>query len=171
MEIPSTSPRNAQEAWSSDKKTCLTLIDPMVHCLAFDGDISKYQGGEFFVACGSKNPETLEAGACSIGTHSHAGRVRVVIDEPAFLVKVKPSSAATKPKVLSGAMLYKRDLPPMLRSNLFRDLLEGYFAPPRVWKVVLDKYPGLIAMSNYLSISSNSSGAGSQSAGPFAGNR
>lgn len=127
VDIPSTSPRNAQEAWGSDKKTSLTLVDPMVvHCIAFDGDISKYQGGEFFVACGSKSPETLEAGGCSIRTHSQPGWIRVVIDEPAFLVKVRPSSATTKPKVLSGAMLYERDLPPMLRSTVFRELLQGY---------------------------------------------
>eukprot|EP00956_Cyclotella_meneghiniana_P030544 scaffold77143_cov87-Cyclotella_meneghiniana.AAC.1 len=162
VELPSTSPRNVQDAWGSDKLTCLYRVDPLIHCLSFDGDISKFQGGEFFVACASKRPDTLEAGACSVGTHSHEGRVRVVIDEPAFLVKVRASSAATKPKVLAGVLLHERDLPPMLQSSVFRDMLEGFKAPPRVWKVILDKYPGLIAMGHYLSVSSNSSGGGSR---------
>ena len=152
VELPDTSPRNVQDAWDSEKKTRLMLVSPLEHCLAFDGDISKYQGGEFFVACASKGSTSLDAGACKTGTHSHADRVKVAIDEPAFLVKVRPSSPSTKPKVLAGALLYERDLPPMLASDVFEEVLQDFEAPPRVWKLVLDHYPGIITMSTYLNI-------------------
>lgn len=162
VELPSTSPRSAQDAWDSEKKTHLMLVDPSVHCLALDGDIAKYQGGGFFVACGSKGAKALDAGACSVGTHSHADRVKVPIDGPAFLVKMRSSSAATKPKVLAGALLYERDLPPMLTSEVFEEILLGYEAPPRVWKMILDNYPGVITMANYLSITDSQSGGRSR---------
>ena len=130
VELPSTSPRNVQDVWASDKKTRLVRVDPLTHCLAYDGDISKYQGGDYFVACASMGSSTWDAAACTVGTHSQADRMRVAIDEPAFLIKVKPSSAATKPKILAGAKLYERDLPPMLRSEVFEELLQGFEAPP-----------------------------------------
>lgn len=161
VELPSTSPRSAQDAWDSEKKTHLTLVDPLVHCLALDGDMAKYQGGDFFIACASKEPNSVDATACSIGTHTHSDRVKVVIDGPAFLVKVRPSSAATKPKVLAGALLYEKDLPPMLTSAVFEEELVAYEAPPRVWKVILDNYPGVVTMANYLTITgSQSDGSG-----------
>ena len=169
VELPSTSPRNAQDAWESEKNTSLMLVDPLVHCLAFDGDVSKYQGGEFFVACAAKGQQSLDPAACTFNTHAHPDRVRVVIDEPAFLIKVRPASAATKPKVLAGASLYERDLPPMLSSDVFEEELQGFMAPPRVWKAVLDNYPGLQTMISYLTITDSQSDARSRASGRGAG--
>eukprot|EP00956_Cyclotella_meneghiniana_P024591 scaffold49562_cov20-Cyclotella_meneghiniana.AAC.1 len=70
----------------------------MLHCLSFDGEIKNYDGGEFFVACGMEHPSSIGPEACNVGTHKNVGRKRFELTGPAYVVKVKASSAATKPK-------------------------------------------------------------------------
>lgn len=45
VDIPTTSPKNARDAWNSDRVTKLVLVDPVVHCLSIDGDEKKHDGG------------------------------------------------------------------------------------------------------------------------------
>lgn len=66
------SPKDAREAWNSDRVTMLVRVDPSVHCLSIDGDEKKYNGGEYFVACGALHLSSLGPEACNVGTHSKA---------------------------------------------------------------------------------------------------
>ena len=123
VDLPATSPKAAKDAWNADKTTVLMRVDPDLHCLAIDGALNKHDGGEFFVACASLKTTSLDAGACTIGTHEKKGRPKVILPGPAFLVKVRPSSLATKPKVLAGVVLLESDLPSFLVDCGLGDLL------------------------------------------------
>jgi hypothetical protein len=148
VEMPLTSPKSAQDAWNSDKKTSLMRVDPWVHCLSIDGDAKKHDGGNFFVACASPGAMSRATAACTVGTHTMADRPKVVLIAPAYLVKVKPSSMATKQKVLADVFLYEhRSIPEILIDIGCSDLLEELPATPRVWKAVLENYPGLETMT------------------------
>lgn len=104
VELPVTSPRSAQEAWKSDKRTYMVRVDPLTHCLAFDGNSKDYEGSPYFVACGMLGAGDVSPGGCTIGTHAQKGRPRLELSGAAYLVKVRPSSMATKPKVLGGGL-------------------------------------------------------------------
>lgn len=149
VEIPATSPKNAREAWSSDRVTSLVRVNPNDHCLALDGDEKKYDGGDYFVACGSLNPSSVGPDACNIGTHKADGRRRVVLPGPAYMVKVRASSAATKPKVLAGAQLLEVSIPTVILDLGITLMLEELKATPGVWRVVLENYPGLDTMQRF----------------------
>eukprot|EP00956_Cyclotella_meneghiniana_P022890 scaffold43790_cov38-Cyclotella_meneghiniana.AAC.6 len=47
VDIPMTSPKNARDAWNSDRVTKLVLVDPVIHCLSIDGDEKKHDGGNY----------------------------------------------------------------------------------------------------------------------------
>jgi hypothetical protein len=126
VDLPATSPKAAQDAWNADKTTCLMRVDPEEHCLSIEGAIEKHDGGEFFVACASLKASSLGAGACTVGTHDKKGRPKVKLSGPAFLVKVKPSSLATKPKVLAGVILLEEELPYYLVDCGLGDLLKEF---------------------------------------------
>ena len=150
VEMPATSPKNARDAWNSDRATSLVRVDPMLHCLSFDGEIKNYDGGEFFVACGMEHPSSIGPEACNVGTHKNVGRKRFELTGPAYVVKVKASSAATKPKVLGGCYLLEIELPSeALELNLHQMLLE-FKAVPRVWRAVLEHYPGFARMVEWM---------------------
>ena len=68
----------------------------------------------------------------------------------AFLVRVRPSSAATKPKVLAGVSLLEADLPLTLVECGFAEMLQEFEAPPAVWKFMLEHYPGRTTMTAFL---------------------
>jgi hypothetical protein len=103
VELPPVSPKSTQEAWNASKMTTLMTVNPLVHCLSMDGDLKKYKGGEYFVACASPAGTTsLSADSCNIGTHLQPDHPKIQIDEPAFFVKVRPSSAATKLRFSQG---------------------------------------------------------------------
>lgn len=142
VELPATSPKAAQDAWNVDKTTSLMRVDPQEHCLSLDGAIEKYDGGDFFVACASLKASSIGAGACTIGTHDKKGRPKIELTGPAYLVKVRPASMATKPKVLAGVWLMEEELPRHLVECGFGDLLQEFKAYPSVWKGVLELYPG-----------------------------
>ena len=148
IEMPLSSPKSAQDAWASDKKTTLCRVIPEYHCLAYHGDIRDYDGGNFFVACAAPGGISREAGACTIGTHTNEDRARIVVDGPAYFVKVKSSNLATKPKVLSGVYVLESDIPTMLLEYSGSDLLD-LKATPQVWRIVLSNYPGLETMENW----------------------
>jgi hypothetical protein len=142
-DLPTTSPKNAQDAWISDKRTTLLRVDPSYHCLSLDGDLSKYQGGEYFVACASPGRDALTADACTIGTHGQAKRTKLDLPGPAYVIKVKASSLATKPKVLTGTYVIETDIPSDLLANgTVDDLLLTLETKPIVWKCILDSFPG-----------------------------
>jgi hypothetical protein len=145
--MPLTSSKSAQDAWNSEKKTSLMRVDPGVHCLSIDGDAKKHDGGNFFVACASPGAMSRAPTACTVGTHTVADRPKVVLTGPAYLVKVKPSSMATKPKVLAGVFLYEHCIPEILIEIGCGELLEELQATPRVWKALLENYPGLEVMT------------------------
>lgn len=150
VDLPVTSPsKAAQDAWNADKKTKLMRVDPEVHCLSVDGAIEKHDGGDFFVACASAKANSLGAGACTIGTHDKKGRPKLELSGPAYLVKVKPASMATKPEVLAGVMLLEEELPHYLVECGLGDLLQEFEAPPCVWKAVLEMYPGKEKMMTF----------------------
>lgn len=146
VDLPVTSPKNARDAWNGDRVTSLLKVDPRLHCLAIDGDEKKYDGGGYFVACASLHSTYLGADACSVGTHAKASRLRLELSGPTYMVKMRASSAATKPKVLAGAQLLEGDLPGILVECGQGDVLQELEAPPSVWKLVLDHYPGRRAM-------------------------
>jgi hypothetical protein len=98
VDMPMTSPKNARDAWNSERETTLTRVDPLVHCLSLDGDEKRYDGGEYYVACGMEHSLLIGPEACNVGTHKNPGRKRFDLEGPAFVVKVKASSIATKPK-------------------------------------------------------------------------
>ena len=148
VEMPLTSPKSAQDAWASDKKTTLCRVNPEYHCLAFYGEIKNYDGEQFFVACAAPGGMSRESGACNIGTHTNERRARINISGPAYFVKVKSSSLATKPKILSGVYVLEADIPPTLLEYGGGDLLELQ-ALPQVWKVVLSNYPGFKTMEDW----------------------
>lgn len=150
IDVPVTSPKNARDAWNADRVTTLVRVDPEVHCLAFDGDDRKHDGGEFFVACSSTHPLSTGPEACTIGTHSKPNRVRVELEGPAYMVKVRASSAATKPKVLAGILLYEKQLPEVLLECGLGEALQEYVALPRVWRFVLELYPGPKMMLRFM---------------------
>ena len=148
LELPLSSPRNAQDAWASEKLTTLLRVDPEEHCLAFDGDIKKHDGGDFFVVCVSPKGGN-SAGVCNVGTHSQPDRLRIELPGPAYLIKVRPASAATKPKALSGAVLLESSLPrAMVMGGCAADLL-SLQAAPKTWKIVLEFYPGASVLERW----------------------
>eukprot|EP00956_Cyclotella_meneghiniana_P001323 scaffold1440_cov23-Cyclotella_meneghiniana.AAC.4 len=154
VDLPATSPKNARDAWNSDRNTTLARVDPEVHCLSFDGDIAKYDDGDYFVACGMEHPSSIGLGACNVGTHKNAGRKRFDLEGPAYVVKVKASSAATKPKVLGGCFLLEASFPREVKQLGLDLALLGYSATPRVWRIVIENYPGLGRMIGFMGIRS-----------------
>ena len=150
VDLPVTSPKNAKDAWNSDRVTSLIRVDPQVHCLAIDGDDRKYDGGDYFVGCASSHPSSIGPDACTVGTHSKPGRIRIELSGPAFMVKVRASSAATKPKVLAGVMLLEERVPSAAWECGLADALTEYVAVPRVWKWVLELYPGPDTIWRYM---------------------
>jgi hypothetical protein len=72
-----TSPKNAREIWNSDCVTTLLRLDLSVHCLSIDSNKKKYDGGNYFVACGALCPSSLGPDACNVGTDFKASRRRV----------------------------------------------------------------------------------------------
>ena len=169
IELP-TSPKNAQDAWNSQRPTTLYRVDPAVHCLALDGDAKKFQGVEFYVACAAKGTGT-SPDVCAVGTHAQRSRPRMTLQGAAFLVRVRPSSAATKPKVLAGVYLLEADLPLTLVECGFVEMLQEFEAPPAVWKFMLEHYPGRTTMTAFLEEgdepSSGESKQGEAGRGPF----
>jgi hypothetical protein len=45
-----------------------------------------------------------------VGTHSQSKRAKFELKGPAYVIKVKASSMATKPKVLLGSFILERDI-------------------------------------------------------------
>ena len=66
------------------------------------------------------------------------------------MVKVRASSAATKPKVLAGVFLLQAKLPSVFLDCGLGDALMEYEAPPRVWRIVLEQYPGAAKMLAFM---------------------
>lgn len=66
------------------------------------------------------------------------------------MVKVRASSAATKPKVLAGVFLLQAKLPSVFLDCGLGDALMEYEAPPRVWRFVLEHYPGAPKMLAFM---------------------
>lgn len=146
VDVPLSSPKSARNAWASDKLTTLMRVVPDIHCLAFDGDDKKHDGGDYFVACAQLDGGGTGADVCSFTTHRKPKRIRAEIEGPAFMVKVRASSAATKPKVLTGVHLLEADLPKVLVECGLSEALQEYRATPEVWRTVLECYPGKAKM-------------------------
>lgn len=143
--LPEKSPKNAKDAWNSTKSTSLVRVAPQSHCLAFDGDVSKYSSdGGAFVACGLLKGQDLHPDSCTTGTHRTPDRPRFELPSPAYVVKVKPSNPSVRTKVLAGAYLLETELPSEVKGSdsPFISLLENLEAPPLIWKLVLELYPG-----------------------------
>jgi hypothetical protein len=119
-------------------------VNPDYHCLAFDGDVSKYQeGGSTIIACGLYGADATDPASCATGTHQNPGRpARFHLPGPAYVVRVKPSSPAVKAKVLSGAYLLVSDVPDEVFAAGGTSVLLAQRAPPLVWKLLFDLYPG-----------------------------
>ena len=120
-----------------------------MHCLALDGDVKKFQGADFYVACAAKGTGTSPE-VCAVGTHTAKDRPRVTLQGAVFLVRVKPSSAATKPKVLAGVSLLEADLPLTLVECGLSEMLLDFEAPPAIWKFILEHYPGRMTMETFI---------------------
>jgi hypothetical protein len=151
VELPPVSPKSTQEAWNAIKPTTLMRVNPLVHCLSMDGDLKKYKGGEYFVACASPaGTASLSADSCNIGTHLQPDRPKIQIDEPAYFVKVRPSSAATKPKILSGVFLIETDIPSSILQGGGGNLLTSFELPPPLWKFMIEMYPGYHEMLDFV---------------------
>jgi hypothetical protein len=142
VELPGTSPKNAADAWNIDKETNLLRVDPKLHCLAMDGAAGKFQGGEYFVACASPAGHSRSPDSCNVQTHLQKDRKKVQLDGPAYLVKVRPSSQATKPKVLAGVMSLMEEQIPSVLLERDENILLTLTARPAVWKYLIEEYPG-----------------------------
>lgn len=146
VELPVASPRSAQEAWKSNKHTRLVRVDPNTHCLAYDGNAKDHEGSPYFVVCGMLGAGDVSPAGCTVGTHTQRNRPRFELSGAAYVIRVRPSSMATKPKVLSGVFLLERDIPLVLIESGVITMLTELEALPRVWKYVLETYPGLTKM-------------------------
>lgn len=148
--LPEKSPKNAQDAWSSTKPASLIRVDPSLHCLSFEGDVANYTGeGAAFVACALLGGDSVSPDACATGTHRTPDRPKLLLPSPAFVVKVRPSNPTVRTKVLAGAYLLENDLPSEILAGEPSSqitLLLSLQAPPLVWKVVLELYPGREAL-------------------------
>lgn len=147
--LPSNTPRKVVEAWSVERVTTLMRVDPAQYCLAFDGDVRKdfTDATTYFIACAQRIGTSPDS--CAVGTHTDAKRPRMSITEPAYAVRVRTSSQATKPKVLAGVTVLESRFPSGLIESGIPDMLEDLEAPPAVWCVLLKGCPSAGAMSHW----------------------
>lgn len=158
-DIGGKSPRSASQLSSAQQKvidcwidkgmTSLVLLDSSNFCLAFDGDVKNVDPEvKYFVACAQRSGSSSDS--CTTGTHRDSRRIHLILTTPSFAIRLRTSSAATRPKVFAGCLLPENEIPRLLVQNEFASVLETLEARPAVWFHVIRNRPTLATLTQWL---------------------
>ena len=132
-------PQGTLDAWNSVVWVWLVVVSGSKLCGAW----VMLVGGEDFIVCAMTPLE------CLVTSHRRSG-VRVALPangSEAYAIRVKASSQSVKPKIFSRPTLPLVDLMLALRSRRVEKVLGGLAFPLRVWKLLLEAYPGASQMA------------------------
>ena len=158
LQVEATTPTPVVNCWNSERAVPLTKLDADM-CLA---TVTRVQPGarDFKACCLYKRSIKLEGEGtnCTFQTHNvdvpGSKVVRLAIDRVeakvgVYAITFPSARAATKPAVFSAPLFWVSAWPSSLLSIGRHEMLLTIKAPPSVWRLLIESYPGEEAISEF----------------------